>query len=59
MPAYQRDFVTTYLRNNRHVPNFPSQGTFNDKGRAYPDVSALADNTPMVEQGNTYIAGGM
>jgi tripeptidyl-peptidase-1 len=50
-PSYQSAVVRAYLAANSNAANFPPPGSFNPNGRAYPDVSALADNIPMVEQG--------
>jgi len=58
MPKYQINEVTAYLQNNQNSPHFPLPGTFNATGRAYPDVSALADNVPLVIQGQEVAAGG-
>eukprot|EP00033_Pygsuia_biforma_P000625 GCRY01000736.1.p1 GENE.GCRY01000736.1~~GCRY01000736.1.p1 ORF type:complete len:611 (-),score=94.70 GCRY01000736.1:51-1820(-) len=51
-PSWQDVEVKNYLGN----ATLPSG--FNAHGRAYPDVSCLADNTPMPVEGKIYYAGG-
>ncbi len=51
MPSYQSSVVKAYLSAQSSSSGFPAPGSFNPNGRAYPDVAALADNIPMVEQG--------
>jgi len=58
MPLYQTELVNNYLINNANNTNFPSPDSFNKFGRAYPDVSALADNTPIIIEGIQVITGG-
>ncbi len=50
-PSYQTAAVRAYLAANSNAANFPPPGSFNPNGRAYPDVASLADQIPMVEQG--------
>jgi len=57
-PEYQAQEVSAYLAANNGTSGFPKPGSFNVKGRAYPDVAALADNIPMVEQGQDQMEGG-
>ena len=58
MPSYQTSQVESYLKAQNNSQGFPPPGTFNAAGRAYPDVAALADGIPMVEQGSTVETGG-
>eukprot|EP00051_Salpingoeca_urceolata_P028699 m.487888 g.487888 ORF g.487888 m.487888 type:complete len:570 (-) comp25328_c0_seq1:15-1724(-) len=54
-PAFQASAVDNYLST---TPNLPGNSTFNTKGRAYPDVAALAEGVPMVVDGHEISAGG-
>lgn len=47
-PDYQRQTVQTYLNTTSRVP---STSLFNAKGRAYPDLSALAVNFEIIVEG--------
>jgi len=58
MPAYQQTVVQDYLSAAQSTPDFPSPGSFNPKNRAYPDVSAVSANTPIVIAGQVVEAGG-
>ncbi|KID87038.1 tripeptidyl-peptidase 1 precursor [Metarhizium guizhouense ARSEF 977] len=50
-PSYQTDTVNKWLQNDQtHQSQNPY---FNSSGRAYPDVSALATNYPIVVNGST------
>jgi hypothetical protein len=57
-PAYQSAAVQAYLAAYGKAPGFPGPATFNASGRAYPDVSALADNVPVVMDGSLTPVGG-
>ncbi|KAK9439398.1 tripeptidyl-peptidase 1 precursor [Metarhizium brunneum] len=51
-PSYQADTVNQWLKNDQtHQSQDPY---FNSSGRAYPDVSALATNYPIVVNGSTF-----
>ena len=39
---YQNELVSKYLSAASKLPSFPASGTFNEQGRAYPDISAVA-----------------
>ncbi|KHN94163.1 tripeptidyl-peptidase 1 precursor [Metarhizium album ARSEF 1941] len=55
-PSYQADAVNGWLRNDQtHQSQTPY---FNSSGRAYPDVSALATNFPIVVSGAFVRVGG-
>jgi hypothetical protein len=58
-PPYQNDVVQNYLSAQNGTNLFPPYGSFNAGGRAYPDIAAVADNIPMVEQGQTISEGGV
>ncbi|KAG2393197.1 hypothetical protein C9374_009774 [Naegleria lovaniensis] len=47
MPEYQQDVVNAYLRQ----PSVPPRSYFNDKGRAYPDISAVGVNYQIILSG--------
>eukprot|EP01012_Entosiphon_sulcatum_P015073 TRINITY_DN2008_c0_g1_i1.p1 TRINITY_DN2008_c0_g1~~TRINITY_DN2008_c0_g1_i1.p1 ORF type:complete len:543 (+),score=106.73 TRINITY_DN2008_c0_g1_i1:32-1660(+) len=47
MPAYQKAFVSTYLQQT----GLPSQNYYNITGRAFPDISAVAEDVPICEHG--------
>jgi len=53
MPDYQKEVVQQYLQKFK-----PTFGGFNASGRAYPDLSTIANNVPIVQQGSVQIAGG-
>ena len=67
-PWYQKDAVTTYLRDN--PPPFASYnvsegetvgargGVFNRGGRAFPDVSAVGDHILAAQLGSFRVGGG-
>ncbi|KAL5527716.1 hypothetical protein ACEPAG_6517 [Sanghuangporus baumii] len=54
-PAYQDTVVQAYLD---ALPKGTYAGLFNPKGRAIPDVSALADNFKIFFQGQAGLIGG-
>lgn len=55
-PSYQADTVNNWLQNDQTHQN--QNPYFNSSGRAYPDVSALATNYPIVGGGSTtYVMG--
>jgi len=58
MPPYQMELVQHYLNTSGSSSNFPSPGSFNPLNRAYPDVSAVATDTPVVLGGMVYEFGG-
>jgi hypothetical protein len=55
MPSWQSQQVTSYLTGGALLP--PS-ADFNSSGRSYPDISALAHNYMIVEQGYTTSVDG-
>jgi len=58
MPPYQKTLVQKYLNSSQTIPNFPSPNSFNSLNRAYPDVSAVAWDTPLIVDGQLVEAGG-
>ena len=58
-PPYQKDVVDAYLAAQNGTNSFPPYGSFDAASRAYPDISAVASNIPMVEQGQTISEGGV
>jgi len=58
MPAYQSSVVNAYLQSQGGKSGFPSSGSFNSTMRAYPDVAALANNVPIIMQGQEQGTGG-
>ncbi|KAI0261846.1 tripeptidyl peptidase A [Gloeopeniophorella convolvens] len=54
-PAYQEAAVANFLR---HLPKGTFTGLFNPTGRAYPDVSAQADNFRIFLSGEPVSIGG-
>jgi tripeptidyl-peptidase-1 len=55
-PQYQLDAVQSYLNNSNVV--LPTASMFNDKGRGYPDVSALGNNFLCYDEGDVQPVGG-
>lgn len=53
MPSYQQSAVEAYLA-TAPITNY----NFNASGRAYPDVSAIAANIPIINDGRQEIIGG-
>lgn len=54
-PAYQtanstavQDYLTN-AKSHQSSPTFPSAGSFNATGRAYPDMAAFMDDVPLCE----------
>jgi hypothetical protein len=58
MPDYQKDIVSAYLKSESDLGRLPPKGSFNASNRAYPDVSCLGDNVPMIVVGKEHITGG-
>eukprot|EP01028_Stygiella_incarcerata_P011034 TRINITY_DN603_c0_g8_i1.p1 TRINITY_DN603_c0_g8~~TRINITY_DN603_c0_g8_i1.p1 ORF type:complete len:578 (+),score=153.38 TRINITY_DN603_c0_g8_i1:184-1917(+) len=58
MPDYQKDIVNAYLKSESDLGRLPPKESFNASNRAYPDVSALGDNVPMIVVGKERITGG-
>jgi tripeptidyl-peptidase-1 len=59
MPAHQTKLVSAYLTNQKGAQNFPTLASFNASGRAYPDISALADVViPLCVYGGCSSTGG-
>jgi len=56
MPSYQQQAVQAYLQNN--AANLPPSFTYNAQNRGYPDIAAVANNVPIVMQGQTLATGG-
>jgi tripeptidyl-peptidase-1 len=54
-PSYQDSAVEEYLSTAADSLNF---SLFNRSGRAYPDISALGQNIPIVFQGQLVMVGG-
>jgi len=57
-PAWQAAAVNAYIAAQNNTSGFPPSYAFNAGGRGYPDVSALAENIPIVAQGQQQIIGG-
>lgn len=57
-PAYQNAAVSSYLSTYSSTSGFPGSQYYNASNRAYPDVSAIADNVPMIMQGFPTVTGG-
>ena len=57
-PSYQDAAVKSYLAANSRTSGFPGARYYNASNRAYPDVSAVADNVPMWLQGFPTVTGG-
>lgn len=57
-PPYQEAAVSSYLKLNAGSSGFPGSKYYNTTNRAYPDVSALADNVPIVMGGFPTLTGG-
>jgi tripeptidyl-peptidase-1 len=57
LPSYQSTAVSTYLKN--YPPHYPSH-IYNNSGnaRAYPDVSSIGTNIPIVFLGDSFSGGG-
>jgi subtilase family serine protease len=55
MPSYQQSAVQNYLKT---AQGLPPRSSFNASNRAYPDVSALATNVPVVLQGQSQVFSG-
>lgn len=56
MPAYQQSVVLNYLQQQKM--NLPPSNAYAGQNRAYPDVAALANNVPIVENGQLQETGG-
>eukprot|EP00397_Hematodinium_sp_SG-2012_P017994 GEMP01018415.1.p1 GENE.GEMP01018415.1~~GEMP01018415.1.p1 ORF type:complete len:310 (+),score=79.61 GEMP01018415.1:909-1838(+) len=54
--SWQTKAVDEYLANFRNV--MPPVASFNARGRAYPDVAALATNVPMCVNNECFLVGG-
>eukprot|EP01090_Pellita_catalonica_P020481 TRINITY_DN7342_c0_g1_i1.p1 TRINITY_DN7342_c0_g1~~TRINITY_DN7342_c0_g1_i1.p1 ORF type:complete len:510 (-),score=65.90 TRINITY_DN7342_c0_g1_i1:148-1677(-) len=56
-PKFQYAAVESYLQT---IPaqDLPPLGHYRANGRAYPDVSAVGNNVPIVIEGRTVVAGG-
>jgi len=57
-PPYQAAVVADYLMKYGNSSGFPSKGSFNATNRAYPDVSAVAIDVPMILDGKEILTGG-
>jgi len=56
MPDYQKSVVNAYLKAN--AGSNPAPGAFNASNRAYPDLSTMAVNIPLVYDGHSGTVGG-
>ena len=54
-PDYQEIAVTNFLSN---VTGLPPSGTYNNAGRAFPDVSANGWNIATYDGGSLYLSSG-
>jgi len=58
MPSYQASTVQLYLTQYNTSSGFPDPTSYNASNRAYPDVSAVADNVPLIVDGGEDDGGG-
>ena len=58
MLSFQNDAVSTYLTKYASNPDFPQPGSFDPTKRAYPDISALSSDLPLVINGRKTLGGG-
>lgn len=58
MPQYQFATVQNYLSQYNTTTNFPKANSYNSSNRAYPDVSAVSNNVPLIVDGSWFNAGG-
>ena len=58
MQPFQKPFVSQYLAAQASAKGFPPSGSFDQTRRAYPDISALSSDLPLVVNGRKTVGGG-
>lgn len=56
--SFQNETVINYLNQSVSLTDFPLPGSFNQNGRAYPDLSAISSDVPIVINGKEVASAG-